>query len=116
MSVRDTAGRSLGRVARVQLSPPPVTHPPDSDILDEMASLVPAPPEMSEASAEFNVLGTSPVGHDPAGLPDLPEEIREHLESEGFIEVDGPDLEGVDRFIAADHIAEVGQNEVTVRR
>jgi hypothetical protein len=115
MPVVDAAGRSLGRVARVQLAPPPVTHPPDSDIIDEMATLVPAPPDMSEASAEFDVLGTSPVGHDPSGLPDLPDEVRDHLEQGGFIEIEGPDLEEVDRFVAADHISEVDQDRVVLR-
>jgi hypothetical protein len=115
MPVVDAAGRSLGRVARVQLAPPPVTHPPDSDIIDDMATLVPAPPDMSQASAEFDVLGTSPVGHDPSGLPDLPDEVREHLEQSGFIEIEGPDLEDVDRFVAADHIDEVKQDRVVIR-
>jgi hypothetical protein len=99
----------------VQLPPPPVTHPPDSDILDEMSKLVPAPPEMSEASAEFNILGASPVGHDPAALPDLPEEVREHLEAEGFIEVDGPDLNHAERFVPADRIDDVSQDQVRIR-
>jgi hypothetical protein len=115
MPVADVSGRSLGRVARVQLPPPPVTHPPDSDILDDMANLVPAPPEMSEASAEFDVLGTSPVGHDPAALPELPEQVREHLEAQGFIEVDGPNLTGPERYVPADRVAEVTQNQVTIR-
>src|SRR5947209_16053340 len=91
MQVVDTTGHPLGQVARVQLPSPRVVHPPDSDIIDEMASVVPAPPEMSEADAQFDIIGPSPLGHDPAGLPDLPDPWRAHLEQVGFIEVDGPD-------------------------
>lgn len=114
MDVVDPAGRRLGRVVRVQLAAPPVTHPPDSDIIDEMASLVPAPPEMSEASAELDIVGPSPVGHDPAGLPDLPAEVREHLEEVGFIEIEASNLPEPARFIAADHVESVSENNVTV--
>jgi hypothetical protein len=116
MSVVDAGGERLGQVARVQLAPPPVTRPPASDIIDEMATFVPSPPEMSEAAAELDIIGASPVGHDPAGLPaDLPDAVREHLAEVGFIEVDGPRLEGVARFVAADHIDEVRADAVVVR-
>ena len=116
MSVVDSHGQHLGEVARVQLPPPHVTHPPDSDIIDEMATLVPAPPDMSEAGAELDVIGTSPVGHDPAGLPvDLPDAIRKHLEEVGFIEVHGSDLKASERFIAADQIDEISADQVIVR-
>jgi len=116
MSVVDAHGQRLGQVARVQLPPPPVTHPPDSDIIDEMATVVPSPPDMSEAGAELDVLGTSPVGHDPAGLPDdLPDPVREHLEAVGFIEVHGPELQTVDRFVAGDRVQEVRADQVIVR-
>jgi hypothetical protein len=115
MLVVDAGGQRLGHVARVQLPPPPVTHPPASDIIDDMATLVPAPPEMSESAAEFNMIGTSPVGHDPSGLPDLPDELREHLEEVGFIEVEGSELRGAERFVAGDHIEEVRADAVVVR-
>jgi hypothetical protein len=116
MTVVNSAGERLGQVARVQLPAPPVVDPPASDIIDDMATLVPAPPEMSQASAEFNMIGTSPVGHDPAGLPDVPDEVRDHLAEVGFIEIDGDRLRGLDRFVAADHIQEVRADAVVVRR
>ena len=115
MTVVDAGGQRLGQVVRVQLPSPPVTHPPDSDIIDEMAKLVPAPPAMTGSAAELNMLGTSPVGHDPAGLPDVPEEVRAHLEEVGFIEVDGPGLRGAGRYVAGDHIEEVRADQVVVR-
>lgn len=115
MAVMSAAGQRLGQVARVQLPLPPVTHPPDSDIIDDVATLLPAPPEMSEAGAELDMLGTSPVGHDPAGLPDVPDAVREHLEEVGFIEIDAPHLTGIDRFFAADSIEDVGADQVVVR-
>ena len=116
MHVVDARGQRIGQVTRVQMPPPPVTHPPDSDIIDDMATLVPAPPDMTEAGAEFDVIGTSPLGHDPAGLPsDVPDPIREHLEEVGFIEVEGSTLHGLNRFIAADQIHEVTGDRVVIR-
>jgi hypothetical protein len=115
MTVVDRAGQRIGQVVRVQLPPPRVTHPPDSDIIDAMVDL-PAPPDMTEASAEFDVLGMSPVGHDPADLPsDLPDAVRQHLDEVGFIEIRGPSLHEVDRFVAADHIDSVTQDQVVIR-
>jgi hypothetical protein len=116
MPVVDRAGARLGQVARVQMAATRVTHPPDSDILDEMSSVVPAPPDMSDASAQMEIIGPSPVGHDPADLPDVPEPVRAHLEQVGFIEINkGSDLAEVDRFVAADHIDEVAEDRVVIR-
>lgn len=114
MQVVDTAGRHLGQVKRVELASPRVTHPPDSDIIDELASIVPAPPDMAEAGAELDVIGTSPIGHDPADLPDLPDELRAHLVEVGFLEVEGVNLPGVSRFIAADDIESVRDDQVVI--
>ena len=113
--VVDVAGRRLGRVARVRLAAPPVTHPPDSDLLDEMVELAPAPPEVTDVSG-LEAIGPSPLGHDPAGLPDLPEPLRSHLRRVGFVEIEGPDLAHAERFLPGDHIVEVGEDRLVVRR
>jgi hypothetical protein len=115
MPVVDRAGTRLGQVARLQMAATRTTHPPDSDLLDEMSTTVPAPPDMSEAGAQMDIIGPSPVGHDPAALPDLPEPVRVHLEQVGFIEIEGPEMADVDRFVAADHIDEVREDRVVVR-
>jgi hypothetical protein len=115
MPVVDASGRQLGKVVRVQMAPTPVRNPPHSDILDEMSTLLPSPPEMSEAGAELDILGASPVGHNQSGLPDLPEEVRSHLERVGFIEIEGPDLGDADRFLAADQVEEITDERVVVR-
>src|SRR6185312_11557289 len=114
MEVVDSAGRVLGRVRRVQPAPAPVTHPPDSDLMDEMAEVAPAPPDMSEAGAELDILGPSPVGHDPSGLPDLPEPLRKHLEEVGFVEIDG-DMSDAERFIPADRLEEPSGDRIVAR-
>ena len=116
MTVVDVSGRRLGRVARVQLAAPPVTHPPDSDLIDDMAEVVPAPPEMAEASAQMDVIGPSPLGHDPLELPDLPEALRAHLEEVGFCEIEPEaELPDVGRFIPADHLEDVRADRVVAR-
>jgi hypothetical protein len=114
MQVVDAARNRLGKVARVQPPAPPVTDPPDSDLLDEMARATPAPPEVAELSG-LEMIGPSPVGHDPADLPDLPEPLREHLQMVGFIEIEGTDLSEVDRFVSTDRIEEVAGDVVVVR-
>src|SRR5690349_17176761 len=44
MEVVDATGTRLGTVARVQVAiPEQPTHPPDSDLLDDMAQIVPSP-------------------------------------------------------------------------
>jgi hypothetical protein len=115
VEVVDVAGRRLGRVARVQLAATRVTHPPDSDLLDELVDLAPAPPEVAEVSG-LEAIGPSPLGHDPAGLPDLPEPLRSHLQQVGFVEIEGEDLAHEERFVPGDHIVDVGEDRLVVRR
>src|SRR5690349_4636431 len=102
MDVVDQSGARLGKVARVQVAVSETTHPPDSDLIDEVIDIVPSPPDMSE---DPEAVGASPWGHDPSDLPDeLAGEVREHLQRAGFIEVDGIDLTDAQRYIPADHI------------
>jgi hypothetical protein len=114
MQLVDKTGRVLGRVVRIQPPSRPVTHPPDSDLVDDMADVAPAPPDMTEAGAQLDLLGPSPVGHDPSALPDLPEALRRHLEEVGFVEIDG-DLSDAERFIPADHLEEFSGDRVVAR-
>ena len=115
LEVVDVAGRRLGTVARVQLAATPVTHPPDSDLLDEMVELAPAPPDVAEVSG-LEAIGPSPLGHDPAGLPELPEPLRSHLQQVGFVEIEGEDLAQEERFVPGDHIVNVGEDRLVVRQ
>lgn len=114
MQVVDTTGRVLGRVVRVQPASRAVTRPPDSDLLDDMADVAPAPPDMTEAGAQFDLLGPSPVGHESTALPDLPEALRRHLEEVGFVEIDG-DLSDAERFLPADHLEDFSADRVVAR-
>ncbi|GAC1325156.1 MAG: hypothetical protein NVSMB2_23610 [Chloroflexota bacterium] len=115
MEVFDASGAHLGSVARVAAAVPRTTHPPDSDLLDSVATVVPSPPDMTEVS-NVEAVGASPFGHKPAGLPDLPDPVLEHLRTHGFIELNAPHLPDSHRFIPADRITEVTETQVTIRR
>lgn len=114
MEVFNSSGAHLGTVARVAAAVPSTTHPPDSDLLDDVTRTVPSPPDMTEVST-LEAVGASPWGHTPADLPDLPDPILEHLRTHGFIEIDAPHLPESHRFIPADRITEVTDTQVTVR-
>ena len=115
MDVIDDKGVRLGKVVRVQVAVAGTTrHPPDSDLLEEVAEIVPSPPDTSDIS-NLEAAGASPWGHDPMNLPNLEEPIRQHLRESGFIEVDGIDLTDAQKYIAADHINEVSSDRVVVR-
>ena len=113
MDVFDAEGQRLGRVVRVQVATPAPTHPPESDLLEDMTETVPSPPDMTEVS-DVEAVGVSPWGHDPLGLPDMPDPVRAHLQSVGFIEVEGIDITDAQRYIAADHVREVSGQRVVV--
>ena len=115
MEVVDATGTRLGTVARVQVAiPEQPTHPPDSDLLDDMAQIVPSPPDMTEES-NVEAVAVSPFGHDPFELPDLPEPLRDHLRDTGFIEVDGARLSPTQHYIPGDHIQEITNDRLVVR-
>jgi hypothetical protein len=116
MDVYDETGTRLGKVVRVQVAAAGgTTAPPDSDLLDEVARIVPSPPDTSDIS-NLEASGASPFGHDPMNLPNsLEEPIRAHLRESGFIEVDGIDLTDAQKYIAGDHINAVTGDRVEVR-
>ncbi len=113
MDVFNVNGQRLGKVVRVEVATAAPTRPPDSDLLEDMSEDVPSPPDMTDLSS-VEAVGVSPLGHDPLALPDLPEPFRDHLQSVGFIEVEGIDLTDAQRFVAADHIREVDKDRVVV--
>ena len=52
----------------------------------------------------------------PVGLaPDLPDELRQELLRTGYIEVVGPSVRGLARYIHGDRIAEVTDDTVYLR-
>ena len=117
MLVVDATGdRPIGRVVRIQAAVRKAASPPEGDAIEEMVDVVPAPPDMSEAGAEFDVVGPSPLGHDPVGLGDVPEPLRRHLEQVGFIEIESDaKLPDSARLIAADRIDDISGDRVVVR-
>jgi hypothetical protein len=91
MTVVDSPGHQLGRVIRLRMGDP------------DAASV--------EGNEPTSVLGGS-WATDLDGLEDLPDELRRDLRRAGFLEVDGPDLEGAARLIPGDRIAEVSGDTV----
>jgi hypothetical protein len=78
------------------------------------------PRDVNVLSAVVGPLGTG--GTDPYGAatpmligPELPEEVRLELLRSGYIEVDGPGVRGLARYIHGDQIANVSGNTVIVR-
>jgi hypothetical protein len=86
MNVLDPQSGQLGHVTRIHMGDP------------EAASV--------EGNEPTSVLGGS-WATDLDGLGDLPGELRGDLRRAGFLEVDGPGLEGVARLVPGDRIADV---------
>src|SRR5204863_6254250 len=50
------------------------------------------------------------------GVPSLPDQLQRELLRTGFIEVDGHELEGAERYVPGDRIVDVSDNTVRLRR
>src|SRR5438067_11975581 len=91
MTVVDAAGTRLGQVKRVHMGDP------------EAASV--------EGNEPTSVLGGSWVT-DLDELGDVPDELRRDLRRAGFLELDGPGLEGTARLVPGDRIADISGETV----
>jgi hypothetical protein len=113
MTVIDESGRRLGTVARVRMGDPQAVttqseQPPSGD-----PGVVVAP--TAEAGGPTGLGFVGPVlGAGPGGL-DVPDSLRHHLLRTGFVEVDGPDLEGPARYVPGDRVADVSDGTVHLR-
>ena len=113
MTVIDESGRRLGTVARVRMGDPQAVttqseQPPSGD-----PGVVVAP--TAEAGGPTGLGFVGPVlGAGPGGL-DMPDSLRHHLLRTGFIEVDGPDMEGPARYVPGDRVADVSDGTVHLR-
>jgi hypothetical protein len=110
MTVLDHAGRRLGTVARIRMGDPQAVTtrgeaPPVTDV-----GVVVAPAEQTGGSlgigAVAPVLGGTTFG------ADVPDPLAQELLRTGFVEVDGPELEGPARYVPGERIAEVSGDTV----
>lgn len=95
MVVLDAAGAQIGTVRRVRMG-------------DPQAVTLEGNEERAPVIGGF-------VKTDDAETPDLPDELRRELQRTGFVEVDGPILSGVDRYVPGDRVAEVVDKTVRLR-
>lgn len=96
MTVLDADGRALGTVTRLQMGDP------------QAATTAGNEPAASGGLGAFGAFG----GGDPEGLGDVPDVLRQDLRRAGFIQVDGPGLEGANRLVPGDRVAEVSGDTV----
>ncbi len=110
MAVIDADGRQLGSVRHVQMGDPQaVASAGDAPTTSAVPGALVAPAAATEAGP--GVLGVPWFG-DAEGLADAPDVLRSHLRRAGFIQVEGTILEGANRFIPGDRIAEVSGDVV----
>ena len=108
MAVIDERGRRLGAVVQMRMGyPQAVTAPADpTDVSPARAVVAPV------GTGGTTAFGTAT----PVGLaPDLPDELRQELLRAGYIEVVGPSVRGLARYIHGDRIAEVTGDAVYLR-
>jgi len=110
MTVLDADGRPLGTVTRLQMGDPQAaTTAGNEPTASGVPGVVVAP--ASGATGESGAFGSF-GGSDTEGLGDVPAVLRRNLRRAGFIQVDGPGLEGANRFVPGDRVAEVSGDSV----
>ena len=112
MTVVDRSGTQLGKVIRVRMGDFEAVTIAGNEP-EGAGVLIPAPPVMEETAT---MIGTGPVWRDADALDDLPEPVRQHLLRAGFVEIQGRDLHGAQRFIAGSWVSTVSGNTVVVHR
>ena len=114
MTVIDDSGRQLGTVAHIRMGDPQAVTTEGEDTLSSDAAVVAAPAASPGGTSAFGAAVPFAV-QGLAGL-DLPDQLQRELLRTGFVEVDGHELEGTERFVAGDRITDVSADTVRVRR
>jgi hypothetical protein len=133
MTVRDAAGADIGTVELVKLSDPGVVtgegQDPDAAAGGSLAPSGPtAVPMVPVASVGTGGVGAGAMGTPyaaaPFGLlaagiagaaePDVPEEFRDRLLRTGYLKIDSKGLFRRDVYVAADQLAGVDEDTVTL--
>jgi uncharacterized protein (TIGR02271 family) len=110
MTVLDAEGRVLGTVTRLQMGDPQAATTASGE---PSTSGTPGTIMAPAAAADRGPgVVASAWDSDAEGLGDVPDVVRRDLRRAGFIQVDGPGLEGANRFIPGDRIAEVSGDSV----
>jgi hypothetical protein len=113
MTVMDESGRRLGTVARVRLGDPQAVTTQGEPSPSGETGVVVAPTAEAGGPTGLGLVG--PVLSAGPGGPDVPDPLRRHLLRTGFVEVDGPDLEGPARYVPGDRVADVTDSTVHLR-
>ena len=98
MTVMDESGRRLGTVALVRMGDPQAVTTQGEQSPSNDPGVVVAP--TAEAGGPTGLGFVAPVLTAGSGGPDVPDPLRRHLLRAGFVEVDGPDLEGSARYVS----------------
>ena len=110
MTVMDESGRRLGTVAGVRMGDPQAVTTRGEQSPSSDPGVVVAP--TAETGGPTGVQFVAPVLSAGSGGLNLPDPLRSHLLRTGFVEVDGPDLEGPARYVPGDQVADVTDNTV----
>jgi hypothetical protein len=104
MAVVDESGVRLGTVKRVRMGEPDAVTTGGTQAGDSVGVAV-APANSPGGSTAFG--GAMPVMGAGGEEAEVPDPLRTRLRRVGFIEVDGPDLHGADRYLPGDRVGEV---------
>jgi hypothetical protein len=114
MTVIDETDRQLGTVRRIRMGDPQAVTTRGEDTHQGEPGVIAAPAGGTSGSAAFGaVVPFLEGGLDGLNLPD---QLQRELLRTGFIEVDGHELEGAQRYVPGDRIVDVSDDTVRLRR
>jgi hypothetical protein len=114
MTVTDETDRQLGTVRRIRMGDPQAVTTRGEDTHQGEPGVIAAPAGGTSGSAAFGaVVPFLEGGLDGLNLPD---QLQRELLRTGFIEVDGHELEGAQRYVPGDRIVDVSDDTVRLRR
>jgi len=114
MTVVDETGRQLGTVARIQLGDPQAVTTSDEDTYPREPAVIAAPAGATGGTTAFGA-AMPLVGNGVEDL-NLPDQLRRELVRTGFVELDGPELAGAERYVSGDRILDVSGDTLRVRK
>ena len=110
MAVLDESGMRLGTVKRVQMGEPGAVTTAGESGGAGTGGVAVAPADSSGTSTALG--GAIPFVPAPSDEPDVPDPLRTRLRRVGFIEIDGSDLDGANRYVPGDRVADVAADTV----
>jgi hypothetical protein len=113
MTVIDETDRQLGTVRRIRMGDPQAVTTRGQDSRQGEPGVIAAPAGATGGSTAFGA--AIPFVESGVGMPSLPDQLQRELLRTGFIEVDGHELEGAERYVPGDRIVDVSDDTVRVR-